>query len=1145
MLNLVEVQSGRRYIRIPMGNETPAKKGNGVIRYVMALVCVALLFIFLPRVWPQSSKEIVIEVTGTAEGAGTSQEIGFINGWAESVDGQTISYHSAVPGATDALIARAQRIAHSITWKTDLLPNSFAGDSYHLLWLAGLDFSGWAEDKTEHTFDFFINGKHWFTFKNFKDATARKWTAHGEDGAELSFNATTADKFGDLFGYMHLDLPKKDFPTGAPLTLSVVGHDDNSADWYMTFEYAFHFSPRVRVEPAEMRDGNTTAQVLRVSLDNLTEGRTVVIRADGRELVRGPLNVGGNIYRIPIPAVKAPEKMAIRFSVNGATAQTFPFDVTPVAPRTIYLVPYSHNDIGYTDYQPNVERKQWSNLEEGLRLAKETRTFPAEDRFKWNFETVWAMESYMRKSDEPQRKVVVDAIRDGELGVSALYANMLTGLANATEMSHFLDYSRTLQKDYGISVKTAVTSDVPGFTWGIVPTLAQSGVKYFAVGPNTGDRIGFTLETWGDKPFYWVSQSGKEKILIWVAGAGYSSFHEGSLSNLGDEKIMTMARQLQEKNYPYEMVYLPYTTGDNGPPDPTLSATVEGWNDRYVTPKLVIATHDQMFAEFEKRYGASLPEFRGDFTPYWEDGAASTASELALARRAVDQLIQGEALWSARAPGDYPRGDYDAAWRDIAFWDEHSWGADKSVDEPDLPIVKQEWEFKRKFAVDAAKSAEELLARAAATAPDSERTTFDVYNLSSWPRTDVVLLDAKKTFGDDAVADDQGPVPSQRLTTGELAVLVENVPPLGAKRLYVGMGKAFQRGSAVASADSLENDDIALHVSEQSGSIDSVRWKAKNISLVDDHAGKGLGEYLYIPGTDPAKAQRLSNVRVRVKENGPLVVSLVIEGDAPGARKYSSEVRLVAGIDRVDISTTIDKIAVREKESVHFAFPFRVPGAQMRYDVADAIVRAPEDQLDGACKNFFSAVSWTDVSNADYGVTLAVPDAPLVEMGAITAEQPWMRTIQSSPLLFSYAMNNYWHTNYKADQEGPVSFSYAIQPHEAFSPVAAARFGRERREPLVVAAADKSLRPLVKSLFHISPDVVMVSSVKPIADGGGWLVYVYNPSGAEQRITLQFDPALHVNVRASDAFGKVVDSATGPISIAANGSGYLRVDRAK
>jgi alpha-mannosidase len=311
---------------------------------------------------------------------------------------------------------------------------------------------------------------------------------------------------------------------------------------------------------------------------------------------------------------------------------------------------------------------------------------------------------------------------------------------------------------------------------------------------------------------------------------------------------------------------------------------------------------------------------------------------------------------------------------------------------------------------------------------------------------------------------------------------------------------------------------------------------------VDAHAAAGLGEFIYLPGTDPAKAQHLSNIHVRVKENGPLVASLLIEADAPGARKYSTEVSLTANLNRVEIQTKLDKISIREKEGIHFAFPFSVPGAQMRYDVANAIVRAPRDQLPGACKNFFSAVSWTDVSNADYGVTLAIPDAPLIEMGAITAEQPWLRTIQPSPLIYSYALNNYWHTNYKADQEGPITFSYAIQPHSAFTPADAARFGRERREPLIVAAADDSHSP-AKSLFHISPENVMVSSIKPIANGNAWLIYLYNPTSVDQPVNLQFDPATKVTLRKCDAAGNHLDPSPAPISIAANGSLYVRVDR--
>ena len=73
------------------------------------------------------------------------------------------------------------------------------------------------------------------------------------------------------------------------------------------------------------------------------------------------------------------------------------------------------------------------------------------------------------------------------------------------------------------------------FALWIVPALAHSGVRYFASAPNPGDRIGHVLKQWGDAPFYWTSQSGQEKVLMWVAGASYASFHEGDLARLGDE----------------------------------------------------------------------------------------------------------------------------------------------------------------------------------------------------------------------------------------------------------------------------------------------------------------------------------------------------------------------------------------------------------------------------------------------------------------------------------------------------------------------------------------------------------------------------------------------------------------------------------
>ena len=1116
----------------------------------MKLRAATLISIFLAATALGQATEnaIVIEAKDSATTAHPASLSEYLNGYRSTVAGETIEYHSSDPDADSALLVRGQRIAHSIRWRTDSLPEP-SGDSYQFIWLAGIESAGFAGETETHEFKLLIDGQLWFTFKNAKDESAKAWKVSGKDGAELSFAATMTDHVGDLFGYMTLKLPAKDFLSGKALTLEVQGDNSGSDDWYMTFQHSFNFVPQVRSEPALVRDGAHTLQQLRISLDNLIAGRTLDVHTPGHEPIHADLKIGANLLRVSIASVSSAATIPLVFKLNGNTVETSAVSVEPVHKREIYLLSYSHNDIGYTDLQPDVERKQWRNLEEGMRLIRETRNYPADARYKWNMETIWALESYLKKASPEQRDEILADVRAGSIGLSALYANMLTGLANSVEMSHFYDFARELRAEYHLPMTTAVTSDVPGFSWGIVSAMAESGIKYFATAPNAGDRIGYTLQAWGDKPFYWASQSGQEKVLTWMAGASYSSFHEGPLSKLGDDKIMKLARKLDDNSYPYEIVQLPYTLADNGAPDPTLADFVRQWNERYVTPRLIIATHEQMFGEFEKRYGSTVPVVKGDFTPYWEDGAASTAFETALNRAAVDRLIQGQALWSMLSPGSYPAKEYDSAWRNVAFYDEHTWGAHNSIEEPDLPFVKQQWEFKRKFALDTDSASRELLSKVlkAPATSSQDKMPVDVYNTNSWPRTDVIFLTTEQSAAGDHVVDRDGhAIPSQRLSTGELAVLVENVAPFSAKRLFVEKGQAFTRDAAKmqskSQANSIENDFLTVSVNPQSGAIDSLTWKEKGVQLVDHAQRAGLNQYLYVAGTDPDKARPVSNVRVRVKEQGSLVVSLLVEGDAPGAKSYSTEIRLVEGIDRLDLITNIDKLAVREKEGVHIAFPFAVPGGQLRYDVADSIVRPETDQLTGACKNFFSVQSWVDISNSNYGVTWASVNAPMVEIGAITAELPWIKSIQPSTSIYSYVMNNYWHTNYKADQQGPVSFTYSILPHAGFNAGDAARFGTERRQPLIAALVDASAPPR-SSLLHLSSPSVLISSIKPTADGKSWLAYLYNPTHKEQKVTVLWNNGAAASIHSSDA-GERILNRSHDVEVAAFGSAYVRVDQA-
>ena len=135
-------------------------------------------------------------------------------------------------------------------------------------------------------------------------------------------------------------------------------------------------------------------------------------------------------------------------------------------------------------------------------------------------------------------------------------------------------------------------------------------------------------------------------------------------------------------------------------------------------------------------------------------------------------------------------------------------------------------------------------------------------------------------------------------------------------------------------------------------------------------------------------------------------------------------------------------------------------------------------------------------------MTWATPDAPLVEVGGVTANligslsdpKAWMEHLEPSQTIYSWAMNNHWHTNYRAEQDGPTVFRYIIWPHSSGQKEDAWGFGLEMSQPVIVAAArggkrDNSPRVLVRS------SDVLVSALKPSEDGKGLIVRLFGASG--------------------------------------------------
>ena len=904
----------------------------------------------------------------------------------------------------------------------------------------------------------------------------------------------------------------------------------------------------VAAQPFLIKDATSGAlrQSVSARVRNFGPATNVTLRMNGQTQTVSAAPGTGQIQFLA-PEVQTPTPARLAVEVGGESVADAPVTLRPVRHWTIYLLPHSHVDIGYTQLQEEVRQKQIANVREAMALIKRTANFPTDAQFKWNLEVLWPMDGYLKTATPAERQDVLDAIRSGKLFVNGYYGNLLTGLASPNELLRAFDPSTRVAAQAGVTLDTAMQDDTPGQTWGNVAALSQAGVKYLKLGPNNGDRTGTSLITWRDKPFYWQSPSGREKVLTWMSYGGYSlalNINKNLNAFLPD-----YLNGLEDNKYAYDISALHWcVNGDNGSPDEDLPAMVRDWNATYAFPRLVIGGSREPFVALEKRFAGKIPTVRGDFTPYWEDGVASTASETALKRAATERLVQAGTLWAMQGRPNFPAQTFRSAWEDALLYTEHTWGAANSVSEPDADFVKKQWAYKRDFAVRADAASKQLLASAAGASTSGK---IDVFNTSSWPRTDLVLVSAAQSRVGDRVADAAGKsVPSQRLASGELAILVRDLAPFSSRRFSIAPGKAAAQGAATAKGNTLSNGTLTARVDPQTGAIAELRMKGLPGNLVAEKSKAGVNSYFYLRDTDVSKVEQSGPATVTVEDAGPLVATLRVESSAPGARSLTRRLRLVSGMGKLELFNTVDKLAIREKEGVHIGFGFNVPNAVTRMDMPLSVVRPEQDQLPGANRNWYPVQHWVDVSNTNYGVTWATLDAPLVEIGGLTANIPgfvtqtdprWIQKTASSATFYSWAMNNHWHTNYKADQEGPVTFRYAIAPHGKFAPDAAARFGQGMARSLLAMPAS-SAAP-VKSLLQVSSPGVTVSELKPSDDGKAWIVRLWGASGRDERVRLTWKGRPLASANLSNASEKAGAKVGPAIAVPGYGLVTLRIPR--
>jgi hypothetical protein len=1019
----------------------------------------------------------------------------YVPGYERTVEGEELRYHSPLPDVDRSLLVRSVDRARDIVWETEPVPASLHGGTAEFVIMAGIDVNA-----APRRFDLFVNGDSVLSFRNPTDAAIGDtlvWS--GERGVRAEFRIALIDKYGDAMGFIFLRVLEGLWQAGQPLRLRVAGDGAGEQTWFMIFKEPV--APRVslRNAPALLRGEDGNRQALRVDLLYLRDaGRVRMASPIGG--IEGTLALGNNRFVVPVPEVERETEVALAFVVDAEEVSTT-FEVAPVRRMEVHLIHHTHLDIGYTHHQDEVERLQWQHLENALQYGSASADYPEEARFVWHPEGLWAVESYIENHGAEENDRLREGIRRGSIHLDGLFANLLTGIASSEGLMRSLATARRLGEWSGVPIESAMLSDIPGFTWGLVPVLAQHGIRYLSIGPNFGHRIGHFSDALGDRPFYWESPSGRERVLTWVSGAGYALFHSGLgyskiTKALDEESVFKYVDQLETSGYPYGITHLRYNIGsDNGPPDPDLADAVRAWNERYVSPRLVISDVTKTFREFEARYGDGLPVYRGDLTGHWEDGSASSARETALIRRIAESLVQTEAL-AAMLGVALPPEDVYLAWRNVLLFYEHTWGSWNSVSEPEAEFTISQWEHKKAFAYSAAAQAERLRMRALDGRRDESVAPrlVEVMNTASWPRTDVVFLSPEVSGAGDRVRDETGQVvPSQRLATGELAFRADSVPALGARRYVIDDGPVAEAALGEQRGNVIANRDFRVEVDTLRGTF-SLFCRTLNWDL----AGPGgLNEYVYVAGRDPQGAMNAERPLVRVTERGPLVWTLEVGGSAPGSDQgIRSEIRLYDGLDRIDVINTIDKTRTYDPEAVLYRFDFTLKEPQLRIDVPWGSYRPELDQVPGASKNYLSLQRWVDIQGARSGVTFVSIDAPLVQLGEIRTDPiiaGWLERLEPSATLLSYVMNNYWETNYRAAQGGLHAFRYALRPRGTFFDEAEAeRFAVGIGQPLIAVPVRPNAQPL-KPPVRLESERVIATLVKPADDGDGLVLRLYNP----------------------------------------------------
>ncbi len=316
--------------------------------------------------------------------------------------------------------------------------------------------------------------------------------------------------------------------------------------------------------------------------------------------------------------------------------------------RNIHLIFKTHLDVGFTNYASRVINDYLTlYIPSAMRVAREMRELNSEQRFIWTTGSYLIYE-FLELAEPAARREMESAILAGDIKWHALPFTTHTELEDPDLYRFGLSLSQELDKRFGLKTIAAKLTDVPGHTRGIVPLLAEAGVRFLHIGVNPGSTVPQVPPL-----FRWLDPSGADLVVMYESGYGSASVIEGSSDSLAFGH-----------------------TGDNLGPQST-EQVLQVYRDveQALPGSHVFASTLDAFAQTLEPLRSRLPVITQEIGDTWIHGVGSDPIKVARYR----ELLRLRKEWLSNGkmfPGDRL---FKAFHHNLMLIPEHTWGMDEKT----------------------------------------------------------------------------------------------------------------------------------------------------------------------------------------------------------------------------------------------------------------------------------------------------------------------------------------------------------------------------------------------------------------------------------------------------------------------------------